>query len=384
MKRYEVLWIDDQFEEQEAFLESAYLNEIDIMPFKISKAGMDELENNLFRYDAIILDAKVYNETEDEVAKLTGLTNSIYKIKELRTKRILPYFIFTGQPDVITSIAFSEMVGEIYVYRKTIDNAKLFADIKSCADEQETTQLKHKYQSVFDVCNEKYLGEYASQDLFNILKDFESDNLNNHFNLVRKIVEDIFICFNKYELLPTEFIHPNVSLNESRKFLSGTKEKGYTLNSESRLPKVISDSLRAILDVTQPASHRAKIDEHLKEVNNTFLVRGSIYKLLDVIVWVKKYIDENPLKTNWIRDEIVSTEENNNNHSSDGVVINFDTYKGFAFFKPNDGTENIYIPPHLVERYSLTDGTNINVEKDEYIDNRTQETKIKVKKVTLI
>jgi cold shock CspA family protein len=384
MKRYEVLWIDDQFEEQEAFLESAYLNEIDIIPFKISKAGMDELENNLFKYDAVILDAKVYNETEDEVAKLTGLTNSIYKIKELRAKRILPYFIFTGQPDVITSVAFSEMVGEIYIYRKTIDNAKLFADIKTSADLQETTQLKHKYQSVFNVCTDIYIGDYASQDLFNILKNIENDNLNNQFNSVRKIVEDIFICFNKYELLPTEFVRPSVSLNESRKFLSGSKEKGYILNPESRLPKLISDSLRAILDVTQPASHRAKIDEHLKIVNNTFLVRGSIYQLLDIIIWVKKHIDENPPKTNWTIDENISPAQNNNDHSFDGIVINLNPYKGFAFFKPNDGTENIYIPTHLVERHSLTDGTNINVEKEEYIDNRTQETKTKIKKVTLI
>ena len=92
MKRYELLWIDDQFDVQEAFLESAYLNGIDIVPYKVSKEGMNELENNLFKYDGVILDAKVYNESEDEVAKLTGLTSSIYRIKQLSNKRVLPYF----------------------------------------------------------------------------------------------------------------------------------------------------------------------------------------------------------------------------------------------------------------------------------------------------
>lgn len=339
MNIYEILWIDDQIEEQEAFLEYAYQNGIDISPFKTSKSGIEELKNKLFKYDAVILDAKVFNESEDEVAKLTGLTNSIYAIKQLADKRIVPYFIFTGQPDVIDNATFSELVGDVHVYKKTIDNAKLMADIKSMADQQNLTQIKHKYQKVFEACTDQYIGDYAAQDLLAVLSDLENDNLNSQFTAIRKIVEDIFHCFHKHELLPVEFISPSVSIQGSSRFLSGQMQKEFTLKSDSKLPKVISDSLRSILDVTQPASHRAQIDEHLKKVNSTYLVKGCIFQLLDVIVWVKIYIDSNPVKRNWtnghetmndaivenniVKNTIIEKDDKGNFHCGDIIL----TYK---------------------------------------------------------
>ena len=80
--------------------------------------------------------------------------------------------------------------------------------------------------------------------------------------------------------------------------------------------------------------------------------------------------------------KIVTLNEKPNQY--EGIVINFNPYKGFAFFKPNDESENIFIPPHLVELNSLVDGLKISVEKEDYIDNRTEETKIRVTKVNII
>ena len=78
--------------------------------------------------------------------------------------------------------------------------------------------------------------------------------------------------------------------------------KGFTLNQNSQLPQVISDNLRNILSVSQPASHRSHIDEHLNLVNTNYLIKGIIFQLLDVIVWFKKFIDSNPDSKNWIRE----------------------------------------------------------------------------------
>jgi len=62
-------------------------------------------------------------------------------------------------------------------------------------------------------------------------------------------------------------------------------------------------------------------------------------------------------------------------------VINLNIQKGFAFFKPNTGGENIFIPPHLVTNYSLVNDKPVEVEVEEYVDNRTSETKIRVNKI---
>ena len=83
MNRYQVLWIDDDAEKQDGFLDAAYLNGLDINYCKTSKLGMEELTSKIEQYDAVILDAMVYNESEDEKAALTGLFNSIKKINAL-------------------------------------------------------------------------------------------------------------------------------------------------------------------------------------------------------------------------------------------------------------------------------------------------------------
>ena len=79
MNRYKVLWIDDNFDDQDAFLDKAFQNGLDINPFKTSQQGMEELVSNIEQYDAVILDAMVYDESEDENASLKGLFSSIKK-----------------------------------------------------------------------------------------------------------------------------------------------------------------------------------------------------------------------------------------------------------------------------------------------------------------
>src|SRR5690606_344576 len=98
--RYKVLWIDDQHDIQQGFLAEAYQHKVDIVPFKTSVAGMRELEMNIFDYDGVILDAKVYENSENEVASLGGLSASVSKINQLQAKKVIPYFVFTGQSEL--------------------------------------------------------------------------------------------------------------------------------------------------------------------------------------------------------------------------------------------------------------------------------------------
>src|SRR5690606_16877273 len=133
-------------------------------------------------------------------------------------------------------------------------------------------------------------------------------NIDNHFNAIRKIVEDLFTAFSKYRLLPLEFVTPGVALNESSKFLAGKAadgtpfiEKGYQHSEETHLPLLIASSLRSILSITQAGSHRSNIDLHVKTIKTPFLFRSVLFQLLDVLTWFKHYVDSNPKTENWIR-----------------------------------------------------------------------------------
>jgi cold shock CspA family protein len=387
MNRYQVLWIDDDAEKQDGFLDSAYLNGLDINYYKTTKLGMVELNSKIEQYDAVILDAMVYNESEDEKAALTGLFNSIKKINSLSERKKIPYFIFSGYIDQDKHESAREMLAEETIFIKSKDNKALFLAIKEAADKQADTQIRHKHQRVFDVCTELYIGENASKDLLHLFLNSDNFNTSNQFNTLRKIVEDIFIAFNKFQLLPKEFITPSIAINECSKFLSGKNhkeelfvEKGYQHNEETHLPEQISAMLWNILSITQDGSHRAKIDTHVKTLNTTYLFQSVLCQLLDVVVWFKIHIDSNPKIENWTK--IDKSEKETISNIKKGEVINLNLYKGFAFLKPEDGTENIFIPPHLVTNHTLKETDLITSEIEEYTDNRTGELKKRVKQIT--
>lgn len=390
MKRYQVLWIDDDAEKQDGFLDSAYLNGLDINYYKTSKQGMEELLSKIEQYDAVILDAMVYNESEDEKASLTGLFNSIKKINSLSERKKIPYFIFSGHIEQDEHASVREMIADESVFIKSKDNKALFQAIKEEADKQIDTQTRHKYRSVFELCTEKYIGENAGKDLLSLLLHLDSSNIDNQFNTLRKIVEDIFIACNKFQLLPNEFITPTVALNASSKFLSGKNhkdelftEKGYQHFEETHIPSQISIMLWNILTVTQDGSHRSKIDAHAKSLNTSYLFQSILYQLLDVIVWFKIHIDNNPKIENWTI-ENATIEKATQSIIKKGKVINLNAYKGFAFLQPKDGTENIFIPSHLVNNHSLKENDLVTGEIEEYTDNRSKEQKKRVKNLEIL
>lgn len=382
---YNILWIDDEHETLTGTKGRAKRNGINLIPFKSLNSGIDELERNYPFYDGVLLDAKFF-ENEDDV-KGTEDTYNVHRAKErlLQIKKKFEIFVLTGQAEAYEDKTFKKAFTK--VYRKGSDEEidRLFLDIKVAAAMQEDTQIRHNYKRVFDVCTEKYIGELAGQDILNLLKVYDETNLDNHFNAIRKVVEDLFIAFNKFNLLPAEFVNPGVALNESSKFLSGNgsdgslfSEKGYQHLEETHLPKQIAFYLRSILSVTQAGSHRSDIDLHVKTIKTPYLLKSVFFQLLDVLTWFKMYVDSNPKTENWVKVETATEVAESATKLIHGKVININPQKGFAFFKPDDIGDNVFIPPHLVTNHSLTEGMPVQVEVEEYTDNRTNELKNRV------
>lgn len=388
---YNILWIDDEHESLTGTKGRAKRNGINLIPFKSLNSGMSELENNYSFYDGVLLDAKFF-ENEDDV-KGSEDTYNVHRAKEclLQLKKKFAVFILTGQAEAYEDKTFKKAFTKVYKKGSDDEIDRLFADIKLAAATQEDTQIRHAYKRVFDVCTEKYIGELAGQDVLNLLKVNDDLNIDNHFNAIRKIVEDLFTAFSKYRLLPLEFVTPGVALNESSKFLAGKAadgtpfiEKGYQHSEETHLPLPIASSLRSILSITQAGSHRSNIDLHVKTIRTPYLFRSVLFQLLDVLTWFKLYVDSNPKTENWIRiANVVESIPESAEDSIMGKVININQQKGFAFFKPDAVGDNVFIPPHLVANHSLEDQMPVRVVTEEYIDNRTGETKTRVQRIVV-
>ena len=151
---------------------------------------------------------------------------------------------------------------------------------------------------------------------------------------------------------------------------------------ETHLPQQVASYIRSILSITQAGSHRSNIDKFVKQVRTPYLFKSVLYQLMDVLVWFKMYVDGNPKTENWQRTEgVISEAGAMPSELIEGKVINMNIDKGFAFFQPDAGGSNIFIPPHLVTANNLTNGLPISVEFEEYVDNRSGETKNRVKRI---
>lgn len=394
MFKYRVIWFDDQHESLNIIKEKAFLNDIELVGFCNAKQGIEELERNIINYDAALIDGLFFSNPEQDGTPSSdrALLDVAMALERLATVKKLPWFILSGQLSFTKETnRYADGLKNNQVYDKLSNNDlnKLWNNIKYDAGRQIETQLRFTYHRVFEVCTEKYIGELAGHDLLNLLKAKDDIHIDNHFNAIRKIVEDLFTAFSKYRLLPLEFVTPAVALNESSKFLAGKAadgnpfiEKGYQHLEETHLPLLIASSLRSILSITQAGSHRSNIDLYVNTVKTPYLFRSVLFQLLDVLSWFKLYVDSNPKTENWIR--IVNLVESIPESAEDSVmgkVININQQKGFAFFKPDAVGDNVFIPPHLVANHSLEDQMPVRVVTEEYIDNRTGESKTRVKRI---
>jgi hypothetical protein len=321
MYRYRVIWFDDEHQSLNIIKEKAFLNDIDLIGFGNSQQGIDELEKNIKNYDAAIIDGLFFQSPEQ--AGIPSCDKALFDVgmtlERLASIKKLPWFILSGQISFTKEKnRYADGFKDNQVYDKLNNDQleKLWREIKVEADKQIETQIRQKYQRVFEVCTDKYIGLKATDDLLAILK---AENIENaftdsklYFNPLRKIVDDLFIACNRYGLLPDVFVKPSVSLNESSKFLSGGIEKGYQFDNPV-FSNIVSGYVRNILSVCQPAAHRAEIDSFVGQINTPYLLFSVTYQLLDVLVWFKDYIDNNAnINVNKAKYKMVNSGTNSN------------------------------------------------------------------------
>lgn len=372
MKKYNVLWIDDKPEEQDGFIEDAYLEGIIITNFTTSKVGREELMKNSNEYDAIILDALGYDESEDEREALTGLQKSIKVINSLDKK--IPYFIFSAYMEKDEYKLTKEMLGDEVIFAKGTDNQKLFSDIKESADKQPETQIKHEFSSLFNALKE-YNSERKNTFLY-LIKEMKKggsaldDKL--YFTQIRIVLEEMFRKANEFGLLHDKCIigdSKKVNLTESSLFLAGGSTKYLNVKcSKSHFPKTIADNVRNILHVTGAASHTTdpdienniNIQKYREELKTPYLLFSLIFSLMDVLIWFDKYTKEN----HNYQDNISFWEELSPITSTDewieGVITSI-AGNDWANFKPTDSNTTLGIPPKMTKENQLKVNDSIKV-----------------------
>lgn len=295
-----IIWIDDQYDELQDVINEAKLAGFRLNPFRSLRAGMQELETNYANYEAVLLDAKFY-ENENDVAASESTDNAFRakeRILKLSGKKEFEIFVLSGQakdPEAIDG-SFHKSFTNFYRKGHAADNEQLWKDIAAAVDRQPIVQLRRKYKAIFAVCTDGYIAKDLEAIIIPLLTDFEAGKLNvDHLNVIRKVVEKLGDAISGYNLVPQELD----TINTIARFLccewtSRDKQSTSYRLQWNQFPMEVGKMLSSLVQTTQAGSHPAYLDKHIREMGTDYWVRASFFQLLALLEWFKPFVDTNP------------------------------------------------------------------------------------------
>lgn len=299
--RYNVIFIDDEWETSSEFIKTcSELHDIDIVPFRTRRSGIEELKRNFDKWDAVLIDAQIYDETENEEPRLTGLQNAVKCIEQLKTRRNIPYFVVTGQKELATDKTFRQIYGKFYM--KGGDDARLIEDMKRAIEEEPERQVEYLYQSAFDALESLSPDDsecrYILRKILLVMHfpDEDADfDPKVHFNRLRQLAEYVFLACRRVAIIPEEcFPDDVVNLNQCSLFVAGKNAKyagvRYGNPNERIVPRHIENILFSVIEFGNKGSHVVK-NKNFGNISAQYMLFGLTLQMCYVIRWFRDYID---------------------------------------------------------------------------------------------
>lgn len=279
--KYHIIWIDDACDDMESFKTYCLLHhKIELESFKTQKAGLDALAQNPTFYEGVILDAKVLDEDENEVASIKSFYKAIHRLKE--EFKDVPFLISTGQPDFLDDNLF-KLYCETYshrYYEKVEDDEQLCRDIITAIEEKSERKVKNKYPEIFSWLPKEMYGE-----ILNLLTIIENGDTKNTdvFNNVRKILDWVMSELNTYGILAVKFTGAN--LNECSKHLCQKDLQDF-------IPEYMQRQIHSCCIIANEGSHRLVTDGDVRTGAAPFLIRSTVFELLNILMWMHQLPDD--------------------------------------------------------------------------------------------
>ncbi|KVV16023.1 hypothetical protein [Flavobacterium sp. TAB 87] len=390
-KIYKILWIDDEHDDDALlpFILQAEAQGIILEGYGSFKEGFYALESNINNYDLILLDALFFEDETSETPNPAGLGSAIQKIHELRSRKTFPYFVLSGQTHFtdVTNPILEAFKIRCYNKKNPDDVKELLINIKTEADNQIVTQIKHENQLLFNV-----LKEYPDEVRDTFITIFRNQKEGNnqfddqlYFTQLRIILEHLFRKANDIGILHDACVQKGnnqVNLTESSLFLAGFDTKHLNVNCAiTHFPKLIAENVKNIIYTTGAASHTSNVNvtqnidiqAYRKDIISPYLLYSLAFQLMDVLLWFDSYS-----KTN---DDIALNRSlwKSFNRDQFGNKIEIEkitniTHSGWGTVEINNGTKKISIHKDAITQSNLAVGDQIkfNVKDSSLAQNITK------------
>jgi len=365
-EKYNVLWIDDQHEKMKAVHKTATDFNIKLWPYKSMNGGCKELKANISKYDAVLLDAKFFENESDMPGSED--TRWVHKTKDIirDLDKTLDYFVWTGQAKTYASPEFNNAFPNVFDKGLDKDEDALFKKLVKVCENRTETKLKHKYPNSIAVCDDNYIGKKEFSRVFQIIKDIENPEsiINQQDSLVpiRKVLESIFKKLYTIGLIPNEIQNGQGAINGASIFLAGINNE--YIYEEELIHPVIAESIRHLLSLTQDASHnegkKLRADTYLSVSSNTFLYQSLCFSTIELLEHLKPFLDNNSDKTkNESKWKLKESSSFNSDNWVRGKITRMEN--GWGTFKYDDNHDTISVLPKKMVEFQLQIGDYISV-----------------------
>lgn len=391
---YKVLWIDDKYFDPtfESFKLSAKIFGIELIGEKYHLQGMEILKNDSsFEYQAVILDVFGFKKSDIEENTLSnlGLNHSLKELNELMSSRLIPWFVFTGEPKYTdnedlknTILTYQEDIkfgrSDLCYYIKGSHDEELLQDIKLEIDKQQQTQIQYQHKRVFQIAKKLNIPNEDINHLVTIIKSIQSNKIDLepslYFTQLRKYVEYVFRDAAKYNILHEKCIDKDgkVNLTDSSLFLAGVSTKHSKPNrvscTKTHFSKIMAENIKNLLFITGTASHTSDVDPaknmdyqtYREQIKTPYLLYQLTFTIFDLLIWYENLINQNPdpeeNKKLWV--EI--TEESEEHNWVEGELKSVND-AGYGTFQPSDDSKAINIRPTDIAEHNLIVGDFLKV-----------------------
>lgn len=306
MRKYKVLWFDDEHEKFEIDKENALVENVQLIGYSNANEGIPELKNNYKDYDAVLLDGLFFNSSEHSGTDIdqTAFGAVAKVLSELKAQnKIVPWFIYSGQKsfvkdknvlvNVLKDSSFAN--GKIFDKNKDEDFIQLLSEIKKAADNNPERKIKVSNPEIFSIFEEGILTEEVESQLMSL---FKKPSYNDRAELkavlsnIRSIQESIFIKFENIGVLPNldksgkkiRHLSGNITRNGAGNFLPTTTV--YQSPEIENLQKWIHFTCGTYI-------HNLDQAHYTGSVISNYAVQSMFYGLLELLLWFKKTYKEN-------------------------------------------------------------------------------------------
>lgn len=293
LKKYNILWLDDQHEKMKPFKLQAKQLGIEFICFK-SVDGLDELEKNYKVFDGILLDAKFFEREDDQSGSenIKALVKAKERIIQL-PKKFTP-FVLTGQSKLFNDDTFNMIFPNYYRKGNDGDVTQLFADLIREAENLEDTQIKHNHRDVFELFSLGYLPREVGSQVLDLVK-YPLPNtkveLKGMLVNIRSIHESCLVRLEEIGVIPNS----QASLNDIVRHLSGnkTKENNYEPTTQEYQNDAIENLHKWVYYTTGKYIHNLKEANYNGYMISIYAVESLRNGILELLLWFKQTYKEN-------------------------------------------------------------------------------------------